>query len=488
MNVLVLDVGTSSMRGILMSHLGEVLAGRQYLYQVTYLENSWVEQDPQDWVGALTEILTDVAAQAKEKNVSIDAITMTAQRSSAIPMDENIKPLTRAIMWQDKRTNQICQELEAQNDRIFQLCGARVNPVFTGCKMTWIRENQPEVYAKTYKFMVIPDYLNYIMTGRICTDDTFGSRTNLMNLHTKQWDDELLEMFRVEKEKLVPIVETGTVIGHLTKEFAGKTGCPAGIPVLSSGGDQQCGAIGQGVVREGVISVTAGTGGFLVTAVNQVPENLKSDVICNCSSVKGQYILESSVLTCCSAFDWFCRTFYENGSYEVVNRELEQSPLGANNCLCIPYFQGRSTPDWNNEAKGVFANITLNTRKCDLLRSLLEGICYELGNGVETMKAYVPLTDIYINGGLTNSDPFNDMQCNVYGTKVIRRGKTDATARGALIVALMGLGVYKTAEEAFEVLSKNGEEKVYEPDPEKIEAYRVHREEMNRMYQELYVK
>ena len=416
----------------------------------------------------------------------IDAISITSQRSSVIPVDENIRPLSNAIMWQDKRTNYICESMENLNDKVFSLCGSRVNPVFSGSKMMWIREERPEIYAKTYKFMVIPDYLIYLMTGRICTDYTYGSRSLLMNIRTHEWDDELLEIFHVEKEKLCELVEPGSVCGHITKAFAEITGCQEGIPVITAGGDQQCGAIGQGVVKKGVMSVTTGTGGYLITATDQVPENLEQDAICNFSSVKGQYILESSVLTCCSAFDWFRRQFYPDSSFDEINREVEQTPIGSHGCLCVPYFMGRSTPDWNNMAKAEFANVTLGTTKQDMLRSLLEGICYEIRNGIDIMNKYVKVSDIYINGGLSNSVPFNDIQTNVYGMKIIRRGKADATARGALMIAVTAMGIFENVEKAFECISRQDEVKIYLPDDKKILEYERYRAQMNRIYKRVW--
>ncbi|MBS6196043.1 MAG: hypothetical protein KH828_10745 [Clostridiales bacterium] len=486
MNILVIDVGTSSMRGILFTHQGQLLTEKQNLYNVTYMENSWVEQNPSDWENALYKIMKEVSEKAKEKGWKIDAMTITSQRSSVIPVDKSLRPLCNAIMWQDKRTNEICEKLNSQNDKVFSLCGSRVNPVFSASKMTWIRENRPEIYEKTYKFMVIPDYLIYLMTGNLCTDYTYGSRSLLMNIHTHQWDPELLEIFRVEREKLCDLVEPGSICGTLTREIAEITGCPEGIPVITAGGDQQCGAIGQGVVKKGALSVTAGTGGFLITATNEVPENLEQDVICNFSSVKGQYVLESSVLTCCSAFDWFRREFYEESSYSEINEAIAATPVGANGCLCVPYFQGRSTPDWNNLAKGIFANVTLATTKEDMLRSLLEGICFEIGNGIETMKKYLEISDIYINGGLTNSEPFNEIQCNVYGTKIIRRGKADATARGALMVAAEALGLYPSVEAAFDEIGKSNSVKVYLPQEENILKYEKGRAQMNRIYKKIW--
>lgn len=486
MNILVIDVGTSSMRGILLTHGGEELTQKQHFYQVTYMENSWVEQDPADWEEALYDVVKSVSEEATAKGWEIDAVTMTSQRSSVIPVDRSMRPLRNAIMWQDKRTNMICEDLNGENERVFALCGSRVNPVFSASKMTWIRENQPEIYEKTYKFMVIPDYLNYLMTGEVCTDYTYGSRSLLMNLRTHEWDDELLRIFRVEREKLCELIAPGSVCGQITKDFAEMTGCPEGIPVITAGGDQQCGAIGQGVVKKGALSVTAGTGGFLITATDHVPENLEQDVICNFSSVQGQYVLESSVLTCCSAFDWFRREFYQSNDFDEVNAAIAATRAGSNGCLCVPYFQGRSTPDWNNMAKGIFANVTLATTKADMLRSLLEGICYEIGNGIETMKKYLDISEIYVNGGLTNSEPFNIMQCNVYGTRIIRRGKADATARGALMIAATTMGAYDSVEAAFEVIGQSKDVREYVPDEEMVLEYEKYRAQMNRMYKKIW--
>ena len=139
MNILVIDVGTSSMRGILFDHHGTCLTEEQRLYQADYMENSWVEQNPADWEKALYDISKQSVVKARELNETIDAISITSQRSSVIPVDCDIRPLSNAIMWQDKRTNYLCETMEHLNDKVFSLCGSRINPVFSGSKMTWIR-------------------------------------------------------------------------------------------------------------------------------------------------------------------------------------------------------------------------------------------------------------------------------------------------------------------------------------------------------------
>ncbi len=483
MNILVIDAGTSSMRGVLFTREGKELVQRQQLYRVSYMENGWAEQDPSDWKAALYGIVKEISAEAGQKGWTVDAVAVTSQRSSVIPMDRAMRPLGHAVMWQDKRTNELCRQMKAQNDRVFDLCGSRINPVFSATKMTWIRENRPELYEKTCKFMVLPDYLIYLMTGEVCTDYTYGSRSLLMNIRTCEWDPELLELFHVEKEKLCSLVEPGCICGGVTEKFAEDTGCPAGIPVITAGGDQQCGAIGQGVVKQGILSVTAGTGGFLITAAEQVPDDLGQDVICNCSSIRGQYILESSVLTCCSAYDWFRKEFCRGESYEELNRAVAQTPVGSNGCICLPYFQGRSTPDWNNAAKGIFAGVTLGTTRNDMLRSLLEGICCEIGNGIDSMRSYVDISEIYVNGGLTKSVPFNEIQCSVYGCRIVHREVADATALGAFMVAAASLGIFDSVQEAYGAVGEQCGAQVYLPREEEVQKYREYRARMNRLYQ-----
>ncbi len=406
MNVLVIDVGTSGMRGILFDESGKVLFEKKVSYQVSYLSEGIVEQNPNDWKNALYTVIRQITVESGKANLSIDAIAITSQRSSVFPVDKNISPLANAIMWQDKRTNTMCENMSDMNDPVFERSGAKINPVFSGPKMKWIRQNLPDVYANTYKFVVIPDYLIYLMTGNLVTDYTYGSRSLLMNLRIHTWDPELLQVFEIEKDKLCELIPPGSICGYTTADFAEKTGCLKGIPVITAGGDQQCGAVGQGVVHSGVLSVTTGTGGFLITQTDEIPENLTQEMICNCSAINGKYILESSVLTCTSALNWFQREFFPDKTFEELNKLTSNTPVGSNGCLCVPYFMGRSTPDWNNKAMGIFANITLHTTKNDMLRSLLEGICFEIRNGIETMKKYTDITDMYINGGLSQSVSF----------------------------------------------------------------------------------
>ncbi len=483
MNILVLDVGTSNMRGILFNDRGEKIASAQQKYSVTCKADGWVEQNAEDWDQAMFLILKQIGELSAQFGWSVDAIALTSQRSSVIAVNREMEPLQPAIMWQDKRTMDICRKMSEYNDLFLSLGGVRINSVFTAPKMLWIRENQPDIYEKTWKFIVIPDYLFWKLTGKLKTDVTYGSRSLLMNLHQLSWDEELLDLFHIERSKLCDLVPSGSILGTLQESYARKIGLKSGIPVITAGGDQQCGAIGQGVFEKGKVALTAGTGGFIVAATDEFPDHLdESGVTCNCSSLQGQYILEDTMLTCCSAFDWFCKTFYPEEGLEKINEIIEQVPAGANDVLCLPYFLGRGTPDWNDAARGLFANISLNTRKEDFLRALMESISYEFTNGIGLIQKHVRVGEVFVNGGLSNSKVFDQILCDTLGLFVTKIGKSDATACGAFLVALKAMDPMTDLSKAFAEMHHPQDRVCFVPDDARKQQYRKQQEEMNGWY------
>ena len=493
MNILVVDIGTSSMRGILFTQQGERLAAEQVKYEPIKYPDGRIEQSPESWTGSLETIAAIVAKKAREKHFSIDAVAVTSQRSAIIPVDASGQPLMDTIMWQDRRNAGICRELEPYNDLIFEKSGAKINTVFSGSRMTWIKRNRPDVCRKLYKFVNIPEYVMHYMTGQYRTDVTYGSRSHLMNLRERRWDKEMLDIFDIQEEQLCELLEPGSVCGAVTPEFAGKTGLPEGIPVITCGGDQQCAAIGQGAFQEGTLSLVAGTGGFLVTALDEVPDEPAPQLIFNCSSVAGHYMVEANVLTCCSAFDWFGKNFYpaaQTGQidYDMINRELQMLDGSVSDVTVLPYFQGRSTPKWNPEARAYFGEVSLASDRKSMMKGLLEGIFMEIRNNIQLFGSYAQIGRAYISGGLTNSRVINQLQADVYGISLYHMEDSESTALGALMVALVGQGVYPSLERAFEAIRGNAEAECYTPRAEVHGAYEEKREKMNGLYERIYAE
>lgn len=480
MNILVLDIGTSSMRGVLYDEDGHTVFTHQVKYSV-HSTGKNVEQSPTDWENALVEI----CRMAVRRGYPIGALSMTSQRSSVIPVDRDGIPLRNAIMWQDTRNAEIVESLAPYAERITALTGARLNTVFSGTKMTWFRRNEPEKYDQTYKLCTIADYLTFLITGEFVTDETYGSRSLLMGIRSRKWEPELLETFEVEQEKLCRIVAPGSVSGTVTREFAEKTGIPADVPLISAGGDQQCGALGQGIFSDGALAVTFGTSACLLKHARSVPDNLKG-VICGAHAIPGNFVLEGSMLTCGAMFDWVRRTLFMDSCFTIIERLIRTSPPGANGITVIPHFQGRGTPDWNSTVRGGFLNLSLGTTQADIARAALESIVYEIVNNIETMETLGGISDtIHVGGGFTRNAELCRILADASGKTVVRgKENTEDTAFGAWMSAAVTLALYPNYAAAFENLHVSLERT--KSNPEYYDVYRRARERMNNVYTQLY--
>ena len=496
MSILVLDVGTTSMRGILYGTDGRQLAIAQYPNHVEFLPDGVVNESPKDWEENTVAIVRDIVRAAgntaagkgtsANEAAAIEAVAITSQRSSIIPVDQDGRPLMDTIMWQDVRNKDICRELSAHNGEVFAKTGSRVNTVFSGSKMTWIRRERPDIYRNVHKFVNIPEYINFLMCGTYCSDYTYASRSSLMNLKAKAWDPEMLALYEVDAAKLCELKEPGSVVGHTTAAFENATGLRAGTPVIHAGGDQQCAAIGQGVTRAGNVEMVLGTGGFLMAACDDVPENLSEDVICNAASIAGKYVIEANILACSAAYDWLGRELYgmEKIDYGFMEQELSSVP-GVTDCLAIPYIKGRGVPDWNADAKAVFADITLATTRAEIFKSFLESLFMEFRNHLDTFSKYVSIGNIYVSGGMTKSEAICRLLADVTGREIVVRDDREATAKGAFLVSLAGLGHYRDVDEAIRAIGGFGEEKSFSPDAGKAEAYAGKQVRMNEFYRKI---
>ncbi|WP_102345974.1 FGGY-family carbohydrate kinase [Bacillus sp. Marseille-P3661] len=476
--ILVIDVGTSSMRGILYNFDGEIKNIKQVLYKPTFLKNNYVEQDPSSWEEALIKITSESVDWGKKYGATIEALSITAQRSSIIPVNKVGEPLQNAIMWQDKRTFNICEELEKYANLIYSCTGSKVNTVFGAPKMKWIKQNQPDLYNHTYKMLTIADYLIFIMTGNFVTDYTYGSRSLIMNVLTLKWDNEMLELFDVDKDKLCDLVPQGTVVGITTSEFQCRTGLTNGTPVISAGGDQQCAALGAGIIENGSMNITTGTGSFIQTASDNLNLDIQHRTTCNVSAIPGKYIIESSVLTTSSICNWFSKNFYdceekdETLLYVRMIEEAQSSPVGSNNVIALPYFQGRGSPDWNTLATGMFFNVSLQTTRGDFARSILEGIAMEISENIDVITETVGEIDsISVSGGLTKSHLFNQIQADVYNKKIMLPGNKETTSLGAWISAAVTLGIYGTYNAAYNKAEIESDKIIYSPVSDNTKIY-----------------
>ncbi len=262
--MLVIDVGTSSMRGVLFNGLGQKLDIQRRHYSPLFLDHGKVEQDPRSWIEALEDILLYYGNTTKTKKETISCIALTAARSSVIPVDNNGIPLHNAIMWQDRRSASIVEQYNDYHNTIYDKTGMLFSTLVSASKILWIKAHYPALYEKTRFFIGIQDLLVHYLTGNFVTDYSFGSRTAIMNLETKEWDEQLLDLYKLDTSKLCTLIPSGSVCGNVMQSVASKTNLPANIPVVSAGGDQQCAALGQGLSESNSLVINTGTGAYIL--------------------------------------------------------------------------------------------------------------------------------------------------------------------------------------------------------------------------------
>jgi len=475
--VITVDIGTTSMRAVLYDADSHMIHMDQKENIPDYFNDGRVEQDASAWTKILPEVLSSCAAAARDRGIEPTCIAVTAQRSSVIPLDNDGTPLHPAIMWQDRRTAELAQTMNDHNRFVYGKTGLKISPVFSAIKMTWLRRFRPDIWSRTRKLIGIQDWVLYLLSGRLVTDHTFASRTNLFNLERKCWDDELLRLFEVPADMLCNLVPPGSIVGGLLPAFAGETGLPVGLPVVTAGGDQQCAALGLGLFSGERAVTNTGTGSYLIGHSDTPALDDQMRTACNISAVPGAYIVEAAVLTSGTIYRWFAELSFGSGSpsaeaFSRLNGEAATAPAGSNDLILLPHFKGCGAPYWDTEAKGVFYNLTLGTTRGEMARAILEGIAVEMKESLDLVETLCGRVDsVSVSGGLTRSDLFNQIQSDVFKRPVVRFKNSEATSLGAWIAGSVACGIDAGHAQAFKRAVDPGSSVSYLPDPANLPVY-----------------
>lgn len=485
---LVIDIGTISTRGILYNNKAEKLSNKQVQTSPTY-NGDIVEKDARDFAGAVDEIMKYMVESLNETNHNLFSIMLTAQRSSLICLDENNEPLRPIIMWQDKRSNQMIESLRESNEKVMELSGSPLNPVYLAPKIKYVKEYLPDIAKQTKKYLTIADYIRYLLTGEFKTDYTYGSRTSLMNINSKEWDQELLDLFSVKEKELCELVPPGDSGSFVSDAFLQKYSLNHPVRYISSGGDQQCSAVGMGVLNDSDIAISLGTGGYIIQASDAV--NNSKSYVTNVYSVDPMYMKESILPTTSSALNWGQDNLYPGISNEEFYSEIENilTHKQYTESQHFPHFQGRGTPDWNSKARAAFFNIDFSTNKEDLLLALVESIGFEIKNNLNAMMetSKITLDHVVIAGGLSRNNAICQMLSDILEIQVVRKADAEATAFGAYIVGMQALYPEENIETIFENSNNNEKTDNFIPNEKKNTYYREKLVEWNEIYSRLYV-
>ena len=440
--LLALDQGTTSSRAILFSLEGRPVAMAQREFRQLYPRPGWVEHDPLEiWesqLGVAQEALRQAGVEAKE----VVALGLTNQRETTLVFERGTgRPLYNAIVWQDRRTASLCQELKAQGlEPLFrERTGLLLDPYFSGTKLAWLLANVPGLRERARRgevlFGTVDTWLLYRLTGgRVhATDPSNASRTLLFNLHTLSWDEELLGILGIPPAMLPEVRPSDGEFGATLPELFG-----APIPIRGVLGDQQAALFGQAALAAGQGKCTYGTGAFLLLNTGERPVPSPKGLLSTVAwSVRGKvsYALEGSVFMAGAVVGWLqgLGLIRESAEVEALAREVEDS----GGVYLVPAFTGLGAPYWDPYARGAILGLTRGTSRAHLARAALEGVAFQVLDVVRAMEgeAGLSLEELRVDGGMAQNALFLEIQADLLGVPVLRSRVTETTALGAAWMA-----------------------------------------------------
>ncbi len=456
-----IDIGTSGTKTILIDETGRVHARAIQEYPLYGPRPLWSEQNPADWWAATTGTVAKVLQESGVDRKDIRGVGLSGQMHGAVFLDENDEVLRPAILWNDQRTQAECDWImeAVGRDRVVELTSNPVLTGFTAPKIVWLRNNEPELFARVRKVLLPKDYIRLKLTGEYATEVSDASGTSLFNVTKREWAGEMLERCAIPKEWMPRSYESPEVSGKVNAAAAAATGLAEGTPVVGGGGDQAAGAVGNGIVETGIVSSTVGTSG-VVFAFSDTPEvdpGLRLHTFCH--AVPGKWHLMGVMLSAGGSLQWYRDTFMQpekvvagalmKDPYELITAEAAQVPEGAEGLIFLPYLTGERTPYPNPNARGVFFGIT---RRCDrayFARAILEGVAFGLRDSFEIMKEMkLPIRQVRASGGGSRSSLWRQIQADVTGHTHVTINVDEGPALGVALLAGVGSGVYPSVEEA----------------------------------------
>lgn len=472
--ILVIDTGSSSMKGFLFDKCGSCLESCRVFYRMK-IRGKAATQTPEDFRQALFQIGKKLAGEAKENELEITALAFTSQRSSLVCIDTQGETPADIMMWYDKRTEELCRHKKKLfGDRTYEICGIEVNPVLLAPKIEWINIHEPAIAAQTAKYMCIHDYLIFLTTGEMVTDPTLACRSGLMDIHTEKWSQEMLELYGIDEAFLCTIIPAGSQAGRVTKTFSRITGLREGTPVITAGGDQQCSAVGQGLDKY-TAGITLGSGGYILQPIDHLVWNKEKKNKISATAEKGCWNLELSVPSVGTSYDWCRRNFGREGASQgEFTKILENSGPGAGGILALMDLNGHSILNPEQGGNAVYCNIGLATEKSDFARASVESLMDSVAQKCRQLEEILGSTRrIIVTGGMSESDLINQMLADMLGISIFKSGIKETTAMGAWKIAAVNMGLYSSIEEVNKINA--GMEKEYCPDSHVMKIYEKNR-------------
>ncbi len=488
-----LDIGTTGAKMLLLNLGGAVIAVATSEYPMSTPRPLWSEQNPEDWWKATQHSFKKILAQAGVNPEEIVGIGLTGQMHGLVLLDKNGGVLRPSIMWNDQRTSAQCESITEKVGlpKLMEVAANPVLPGFTAPKILWVRENEPDIFKRIAHVLLPKDYIRYRLTGEYATDVSDASGTSLLDVRYRRWSEEILDVLDIPKNWMPRLHESPDVAGRVSGIGAEMAGIKSGVPVVAGAGDQAAGAIGNGIVIAGTVSVTLGTSGVVFMHTDQLVVEQEGRLHAFCHAVPRKWHVMGVTLAAGGSLRWFRDTLGQPESataqvknvdpYEVLLKGASNVTAGSEGLVFLPYLTGERTPHPDPYARGSFIGLTLRHSKSHMVRAVLEGVAYSLRDCLELTKNLgLEIKQVRASGGGSRSALWRQILADVFNTDLVTVTSLSGASYGAALLSGVGTGMYKNVNEACGKTIRLSTKTV--PDLHRAEMY----DHYYRVYRDLY--
>lgn len=487
-----IDIGTSGTKAVLFDEDLNIVSSASEEYPLYQPQNGWAEQNPEDWAKAAINTIKTIMTSSSIDKENVKGIGLSGQMHGLVMLDEDNLVIRPAIIWADQRTEKECDEITEKvgRERLIEITANPALTGFTASKILWVKNNEPDNYARCRHILLPKDYVRFILTGVYATDVSDASGMQLLDVPKRQWSDEILEILEIDRDKLAKVYESPEITGMIKKSIAEETGLKEGTIVVAGAGDNAAAAVGTGVVTDGSAFTTIGTSGVVYAHSSKVHIDPNGRVHTFCCAVSNSWHVMGVTQAAGLSLRWIRDNIYrgkdssEDISYGLINRDIEDIEIGSEKLLYLPYLMGERTPHLDPNARGVFFGLSAKHDKKNLARSVMEGVSFSLRDCYDILlEMGLEIDEMMITGGGAKSRVWRQMLADIFNCNVRTIESEEGASLGAAILAGVGSGIFESVESACERYIHKGKE--IKPDGENHRIYSRYYDIYGELYDDL---
>lgn len=448
--VLGIDLGTSSLKGLLMNKSGEVVAFAGVDYSLLRPKKGYSEQNGEEWIKACETVFSKLIEKVSDFQKELEGIAISGQMHGLVTLDEKYNTVRPAILWNDTRTTAQCAEImEDFGERLIEITKNKALEGFTLPKILWMKEEEPGLWEKTAHIMLPKDYLIFRLTGELATDYSDAAGTLLLDVAAKRWSNEILEKYGIDEKILPKLYNSVDFVGKVSAEYRERFGFEKEIKVMGGGADNACAAVGSGIISTGIGMVSIGTSGVFLSYEEEAHSHYKGQLHLFNHGIPDAYYSMGVTLAAGHSLNWFKETFAPNESFEELLNDIHSIPAGSDGLLFAPYIVGERTPYADSKVRGSFTRIDTTHTRSHFARAVLEGITFSLRDSKELMAGLTGRKFdkiLSVGGGSKNKD-WLQIQADIFDTEIITLTTEQGPGLGAAMMAAVGLGWFNNLNE-----------------------------------------